>query len=79
MSKHLRVLRVFADGEPRSVDDVYRSLPRDAYLGSVVKDLVRDGRLERVDSRHRITPAGLDRLARSTVRPLPISPGDSDA
>lgn len=74
MSKHLRVLRVFADGRPRKVMDVYQALPHDAHLGSVCKDLVLDGRLVREADGWRITRSGLDRLARSYPPPR-----DSDA
>lgn len=65
MSRHLRILAACADG-PRSVNDLYRTIPRDAYLGSAAKDLVREGFLALdADYRYVLTPAGLDRLARS--------------
>lgn len=66
MSRHLRVLAVFADGRPRNTTDLYRAVPYETYPGAVVKDLARDGHLVRVAEGWKLTEAGLARLSRST-------------
>lgn len=68
MNSHLRVLRVFADGQPHTADYVFVSLPYERFCGRVCKDLVADRCLELVGPgvNYRITETGRRRLARST-------------